>query len=147
MWEALENATRLVADRGQLFIAIYNDQGRPSGLWRRVKRAYVAAPGPLKWTILLPAFIRLWAPTLVRDTLRGQPWRSWKRYSTDSGRGMDPWRDVVDWVGGYPFEVAKPEQIFDFCRARGFELERLKTCAGGLGCNEYVFVRKRSIKP
>ena len=49
------------------------------------------------------------------------------------------WRDVFDWIGGYPFEVAKPEEIFDFFRARGFELRRLKTCAGGYGCNEFVF--------
>jgi 2-polyprenyl-6-hydroxyphenyl methylase/3-demethylubiquinone-9 3-methyltransferase len=54
---------------------------------------------------------------------------------------MDPWRDVADWVGGYPFEVAKPEEVLDFCRRRGFELRRMKTCAGGIGCNEFVLVR------
>jgi 2-polyprenyl-6-hydroxyphenyl methylase/3-demethylubiquinone-9 3-methyltransferase len=54
---------------------------------------------------------------------------------------MDLWHDAKDWVGGYPFEVAKPERIFDFYRDRGFELQRMKTCAGGLGCNEYVFRR------
>jgi hypothetical protein len=59
-------------------------------------------------------------------------------------RGMNPWRDVVDWVGGYPFEVAKPEEVFDFFRSRGFQLERLKTCAGGLGCNEYMFEKRTS---
>jgi len=54
---------------------------------------------------------------------------------------MDPWRDVVDWVGGYPFEVARPEEIFDFYHQLGFQLEKMKTCGGGLGCNEYVFGR------
>ena len=54
---------------------------------------------------------------------------------------MDAWRDVVDWVGGYPFKVAKPEEVFDFYRSRGFVLQRLKTCAGGLGCNEYVLMK------
>lgn len=44
---------------------------------------------------------------------------------------MSPWWDVVDWVGGYPFEVAKPEEIFDSYRQRGYRLEKLKTCAGG----------------
>ena len=52
---------------------------------------------------------------------------------------MSPWRDVVDWVGGYPFEVAAPEAVIDFGQAAGFRLRRLKTCAGGHGCNEYVF--------
>ena len=27
---------------------------------------------------------------------------------------MSVWHDLVDWVGGYPFEVAKPEEVFDF---------------------------------
>ena len=50
-------------------------------------------------------------------------------------------RDWFDWLGGYPFEVAKPEVIFDFYRQRGFEFRRLKTCGGGKGNNEFVFER------
>ena len=48
---------------------------------------------------------------------------------------MSRWHDLIDWVGGYPFEVAKPEQIFDFFRChRGMlERRRLSTCAGGIG--------------
>ena len=54
-------------------------------------------------------------------------------------RGMSRWHDVVDWVGGYPFEVATPDAVLDFCRARGFNLIRLKTCGGKMGCNEFLF--------
>jgi 2-polyprenyl-6-hydroxyphenyl methylase/3-demethylubiquinone-9 3-methyltransferase len=54
---------------------------------------------------------------------------------------MSRWHDVVDWVGGYPFEVATPGAVLDFCRARGFNLIRLKTCGGKMGCNEFVFQR------
>ena len=140
MWEALANVVPLVTPGGQLFIAIYNDQGRATRTWARVKKAYVAAPRPFKWAVLWPAFVRLWGPTILRDTIRGQPRRTWMSYSEDnSGRGMDPWRDVVDWVGGYPFEAATPEQIFDFFREQGFDLTRLST-SGGSGCNEFVFV-------
>ena len=53
---------------------------------------------------------------------------------------MSPWHDVVDWVGGLPFEVAQPEQIFDFYRARGFQLEKMTT-REGKGCNEFVFTK------
>lgn len=140
MWGALENVAGLVGPEGTLFIAIYNDQGRTSRIWHRVKKTYVSAPVPIKMAVLAAAFARLWGPTLVRDSLAGHPLRTWRSYG-ETGRGMNPWRDVVDWVGGYPFEVAKPEQIFDFFRVRGFELRRLKTCAGGLGCNEFVFAR------
>jgi 2-polyprenyl-6-hydroxyphenyl methylase/3-demethylubiquinone-9 3-methyltransferase len=52
---------------------------------------------------------------------------------------MDAWRDIVDWVGGLPFEVARPEEIFNFYRDRGFTLEKLITQGGSLGCNEFVF--------
>jgi 2-polyprenyl-6-hydroxyphenyl methylase/3-demethylubiquinone-9 3-methyltransferase len=54
---------------------------------------------------------------------------------------MDRRRDLVDWVGGYPFEVSRPEQVFDFYRDRGFALRRLKTAGGGLGTNEFLFQR------
>jgi 2-polyprenyl-6-hydroxyphenyl methylase/3-demethylubiquinone-9 3-methyltransferase len=54
---------------------------------------------------------------------------------------MSTWRDLIDWVGGYPFEVAKPEEIFRFYRDRDLALRELTTCGGGLGCNEYVFLR------
>jgi 2-polyprenyl-6-hydroxyphenyl methylase/3-demethylubiquinone-9 3-methyltransferase len=74
----------------------------------------------------------------LRDTFKGNPLKTWNGYK-DAPRGMDPWRDLVDWVGGYPFEVAKPEQIFDFYAQRSFALRKLFTCAGGIGCNEYVF--------
>lgn len=59
-----------------------------------------------------------------------------------NNRGMFPWRDIIDWAGGYPFEVATPEQVFEFFKPIGFSLEKIKTCAGGLGCNEFVFSKK-----
>jgi 2-polyprenyl-6-hydroxyphenyl methylase/3-demethylubiquinone-9 3-methyltransferase len=146
MWDALEKVADLVGPSGRLFIAIYNDQGRTSRIWARVKKAYVRAPGGFKWLVLAPAFARLWGPTFIRDTLSGKPLRTWKSYNSDAMRAMDPWRNVVDWVGGYPFEVATPEEIFEFFRSRGFELQRLKTCAGGHGCNEFVFMRSAATK-
>jgi 2-polyprenyl-6-hydroxyphenyl methylase/3-demethylubiquinone-9 3-methyltransferase len=56
---------------------------------------------------------------------------------------MSRWHDIRDWCGGYPFEVAAPEVVFDFYRERGFTLERLKT-SGGSGCNEFVFARDKA---
>lgn len=145
MWQALENVTPLVKPEGRLYIAIYDDQGRATVLWKRVKRAYCHTPEPFRSLILGLAFVRLWGPTTVRDFLQGHPGKTWRNYGKrqeGSGRGMSPWRDVVDWVGGYPFEVAKPELIFDFYRDRGFVLSRLKTCGGGKACNEFVFTRQ-----
>lgn len=138
LWQALENVSSLVVRGGLLYLAIYNDQGFKSQVWREVKRVYNALPSNLRWLVLGPALVRLWGPTMVRDVLIGKPFHSWRHYAQTGARGMSAWRDVVDWVGGYPFEVAEPEAIFTFYRDRGFVLRQLKTCGGGLGCNEFV---------
>lgn len=139
MYQAFENVAQLVKEGGILFIAIYNDQGGASILWKKIKSSYVKSGFIGKKIIETLCAFRLWGPTYVRDFLKsGNPLKTWISYK-DNNRGMSAWYDVVDWVGGYPFEVAKPEEVFDFFKDKGFSLERLKTCAGGLGCNEFVF--------
>ena len=143
MWFALDNVAPLVRPGGQLFVAIYNDQGKTSRRWTTVKKLYNQSPPALRFLVLWPAFLSLWWRRLLKDLLTGHPLRSFRTYGR--GRGMSPWHDVVDWVGGYPFEVARPEQIFDFYRDRGFTLQRLKTEGGDLGCNEFVFHRSQEV--
>jgi 2-polyprenyl-6-hydroxyphenyl methylase/3-demethylubiquinone-9 3-methyltransferase len=139
MWQALDSVAAQVAPQGKLFIAIYNDQGRISDRWRWIKQTYNRLPSALRFLVTVPVLVHLhWRPA-VKDLLRLQPFHSWRTYGQD--RGMSAWRDLIDWVGGYPFEVAKPEAIFDFYRQRGFTLTRLATCGGSLGCNEFVFRR------
>lgn len=130
MWNALENAGSLVDESGRLFIAIYNDQGWISAYWRWVKRTYVTRPF-MRWPLLLFHTAYPLLPAWIARTLRR---------STTQARGMALWRDLVDWIGGYPFEVAKPEEIFRFYRDRGFALAELRTTRR-LGCNEFLFVR------
>jgi SAM-dependent methyltransferase len=140
MWAALANAALPVAGGGRLFIAIYNDQGTPSRRWTKVKRAYNALPKPLRFLVVWPSFWVLYWRPLAKDFLRLRPFQTIRNYGKE--RGMSLWRDLIDWVGGLPFEVARPEEIFDFYRARGFTLTRLRTCAGTLGCNEFVFEKR-----
>jgi len=138
-WKALSLVAERVAPGGRLFVALYNDQGWRSRAWLSCKRAYNALPRALRFLVVAPAFVRLWGPTFVRDALRLRPLRTWRAHG--EARGMSAWRDVIDWVGGLPFEVARPEEVLDHLRPRGFELVRLKTCLGGYGCNELVFRR------
>ena len=56
---------------------------------------------------------------------------------------MSVFYDWFDWLGGYPFEVAKPEEIFQFGRRNGLEMTNMTTCGGSVGCNEFVFRRPR----
>lgn len=139
MWQALESVAGCVSDGGTFVVSIYNDQGLTSRLWRQVKRAYNRAPRPVRWVILAAAGCRLWGPTTLRDAIKGRPFETWHHYSRD--RGMHPWRDVVDWVGGWPFEVAKPEEVTSRLGTMGFTVKAVQSVGGGRGCNEFVFLR------
>lgn len=137
MWNALGNVAPLVREGGILFVAIYNDQGNRSRRWLALKKFYNQSPKPVKLLTCSVVCVQLWWRRWLKDLLRMKPFESW--INEGKPRGMSPWRDVVDWVGGYPFEVAKPEEIFEFYRDRGFTLARMTTCGGSLGCNELVF--------
>jgi 2-polyprenyl-3-methyl-5-hydroxy-6-metoxy-1,4-benzoquinol methylase len=140
MWEALENVAGLVRAGGTLTIAIYNDQGMISGAWRSVKRMYCNSifARVLIIGIFIPYFV---LRGIAADLLRGQnPLTRFRRYRTD--RGMSVLHDWLDWLGGYPFEVAKPEAVFEFFRDRGFEMRAMTTRGGGLGCNIFTFLRR-----
>jgi len=142
MWPALANVDPMCKPGGQLFIAIYNDQGTPSRRWTTVKKIYNRLPAPLRFLVTWPCFVMLYWRPIVKDTvLRLDPGKVFRDYK--GLRGMSVWTDLVDWVGGYPFEVAKPEELFEFYQKRGYVLTKLKTQGGTMGCNELVF-RKES---
>jgi 2-polyprenyl-6-hydroxyphenyl methylase/3-demethylubiquinone-9 3-methyltransferase len=143
MWRALEYAKLPVANGGKLLIAIYNNMGSPNVRWKFIKKVYNKLPAFIR-----PAYtVGITAPSHLKSALRavltlsiGKYIRDWTQYGPKN-RGMSHWRDAVDWVGGYPYEYAKPEEIFDFYRADGFTLVKLKCGCVGLGCNEFVFLR------
>jgi 2-polyprenyl-3-methyl-5-hydroxy-6-metoxy-1,4-benzoquinol methylase len=142
MWAALGNVEHLVAPDGLLCIAIYNDQGFRSRLWRRIKRLYNSLPGPFRTPYAVAVMLPREVTAALSATVRFRPQtyiKTWVSYGRQ--RGMSRWHDLIDWVGGYPFEVAKPEEIFRFFRRRGFVLQELITCGGGLGNNQFVFQR------
>ena len=132
-WTAMDNVSRLVRPGGRFFTSIYNDQGWESRYWTAIKRLY-NSNALARWLL-----IALYTPYIVwlrwaYRKLRGRPLAE---------RGMSMWYDMLDWLGGYPFEVAKPEEVFRFLYARGFELREMITLAGGNGCNQFVFERVR----
>ena len=145
MWDALKNVAPLVAPGGMLFISIYNDQKGLSIWWRSLKRTYNRLPTllrtPYALAVMVPREIKCFVATTVRSKDPRTYFQRISQYAKQSSRGMSYWHDLIDWIGGYPFEVATPEAIFDFYTASGFELVKLKTCGGGLGCNEFVFRR------
>ena len=143
MWQAMENILLPAGAASRLFIAIYNDVGTKSRRWKIIKRAYNSLAKPLRLpfavAVMLPGEIKSALGALMTLRLR-EYLRSWRQ--SDSERGMSRWHDLIDWVGGYPYEVAKPEEVFDFYLARGFTLLKMKCGGVGLGCNQFVFIRE-----
>jgi 2-polyprenyl-6-hydroxyphenyl methylase/3-demethylubiquinone-9 3-methyltransferase len=137
MWRGIDLVADRVAPGGRLFIAIYNDQGGASERWRSVKKVYNRSGAAGQAVITGAAALYFGSKAVLANLARGRL----PKVAHRPERGMSYWHDLRDWVGGYPFEVAKPEEVFDQVTSKGFVLERLKTCAGGLGCNEYVFSR------
>lgn len=130
MWNALDNIVGLVKKEGFLFIAIYNKQKFASRYWSFVKKTYNKIPLTRPFWFL----IHFLYPTFPSAVMRYLQKRK-------IPRGMNIYYDLIDWLGGYPFEVSTPAEIFNFYKTKGFILTELKTVGGKLGCNEFVFYR------
>jgi 2-polyprenyl-6-hydroxyphenyl methylase/3-demethylubiquinone-9 3-methyltransferase len=144
MWRALEAAGGRVKDGGLLFIAIYADRGAQTARWKKLKKVYCQLPKQVRPFYAALTVLPIEARSAARALLRRRPLdyvREWTGYSAN--RGMSKWRDIIDWVGGYPYEAARADELFHFFKDRGFTLERLK-CDGGLGCHELVMRRIRA---
>lgn len=139
MWRAMELASSLPAQNGGLLVlAIYNDQGSVSAIWKVIKKMYCSSliGKILVISLVVPYFC---ISHFFKDTLRlRNPFRRYIIYRNN--RGMSVIHDWLDWLGGYPFDVAKPEEIHDFAASKGFSLIRMRT-TNHLGNNWFVFKR------
>jgi 2-polyprenyl-3-methyl-5-hydroxy-6-metoxy-1,4-benzoquinol methylase len=138
LWRALDNLTLLVGPGGQLALAIYNDQGERSQKWLQVKHLY-SRGGLVRASVI----VRYVGGSILRNVsadLRHarSPLERYQNYATS--RGMSWWYDMLDWLGGLPFEVATIDRVSQFCAARGFVLARLVPSCG-FGNNQFVFLR------
>lgn len=133
MWEAIGNASGLVKPGGSLFLALYNRHWS-SPAWTAIKRGYVSAPA---W--LQKAFIGVLMPVIfaAKFLVTG-------KNPLAKDRGMDFRYDVIDWVGGYPYEYASREEVVRFLEDRGFTLVDSSAAEVPTGCNEFVFARGKT---
>jgi 2-polyprenyl-6-hydroxyphenyl methylase/3-demethylubiquinone-9 3-methyltransferase len=139
MWQGLELAASKVAAGGKFFVALYNDQGWRSKGWLAVKRFYNVNLMTRLLTIGVVGFGYMWGKKVLRDVLTFRnPLGYWKNYK--SNRGMSAWYDLLDWLGGYPFEVASGDAMFYWGKQRGLRLDEV-LLRSAHGCNEFVFVK------
>jgi 2-polyprenyl-6-hydroxyphenyl methylase/3-demethylubiquinone-9 3-methyltransferase len=130
MYAALDNIMRLVLPGGHLVIALYN-RHFTSPLWRIIKRVYCMSPASMQK--LLIAF---YYPVILLAKMAVT-----RRSPFEQDRGMEFYHNVVDWVGGYPYEYASCSEITGYCSRAGFSCVRLIKAAVPTGCNQFVFVK------
>lgn len=140
MWRAIGNAASRVAPGGYFYLAIYNDKKTgvmTSRNWLRVKKIYNrASPSGKRAIIWIYGACLLLTKVLAFEN----PFHYLREYR--DRRGMSWTADIVDWIGGYPYEYTSVQALFDFHRRNhpDFYLANLKT-AKGIGCHELLFRR------
>jgi 2-polyprenyl-6-hydroxyphenyl methylase/3-demethylubiquinone-9 3-methyltransferase len=143
MWTAIQHAARLVSPGGLFCIAIYNRvTGRllDSERWWKIKRAYNHAPRVVQRAMEGLYFCH-WLAHHIRA--RRNPLRAAREYKRS--RGMALMTDLVDWLGGYPYEYATVHEVVSFCeRECGMRAVKIiPTSSRGTGNNQFVFRRVR----
>lgn len=145
---ALRHAASRVKPGGLFCIAIYNRvSGRVvnSDRWRQVKRAYNRASP--RTQLVMRGLHRLYWSTyrlarLARLAMAGRnPVGAVRNHRPP--RGMARTTDLLDWLGGYPYEFATADEIVYLCeRQLGFELVNVVAVEPHqIGNNEFVFRR------
>lgn len=136
MWEALENTARLMRDNSFLYVALYTYDlfvNPPAEYWLDVKQRYN------RGSLLTKRQLELW---YLWNFVLGRRWRSLlgvaKRISSHKqSRGMAFYTDIKDWLGGWPMEFAKIEDVKSFCSEK-LTLELINILTGEAN-TEYLF--------
>ncbi|HEY6187402.1 MAG TPA: class I SAM-dependent methyltransferase [Pyrinomonadaceae bacterium] len=130
MWEAIENASTRVKKGGLFWIAIYvKGPNYPQHL--ALKQSYNRASKLGKKIIEQKEILKI----MRQRWKNGQDPFAWNEKKE---RGMDTYHDLIDWLGGLPYEVASTDEITGFCQERGFVLEKIDGAGEG-GNAKYLF--------
>jgi SAM-dependent methyltransferase len=140
MWRSLKSACALVKPSGRLAVALYRKTPL-CGIWRIEKRLYSKSPHWLQTVAC--ALFRL-AHGVAFIAAGRNPFAFARNYHI-LGRGMSWRHDVHDWLGGYPYQSASPEDVDQYLCRLGFILERRygrrPRLFGlfGVSCEEYIY--------
>jgi SAM-dependent methyltransferase len=130
MYKAIDIASKLVAPHSLFVIAIYNKHWS-CGFWKVIKRFYNAAPKFIQWPMIWIFYLIIAMAKLI--VTRKNPFK--KR------RGMSFYYDIIDWIGGYPYEYAAKEEVMRHLEKAGFKCIKYVKPPIPTGCNEFVFLK------
>lgn len=141
MWKAFENVSFLIKSEGIFYLAIYNNnRGKnalligSSNFWLKIKKMYNGSSNFEKKLIEIIYYIYFIIGHFI--VLRN-PFKYIRNYGE---RGMSFHHDVVDWLGGYPYEFVSPDKIINYFGKENILCKKL-IFQNGLGCNEYLFIK------
>ncbi len=126
---AIRNAVSLLKPGGHLIIALYNRHWS-SLPWLWIKWLYVTSPSVVKKFLVYTLFPVIF---LAKSIVTGKsPFKQ--------QRGMDFYYNVIDWVGGYPYEYASIKEIEVLLMSMGLTCKKSIPAEVPTGCNEFIFV-------
>jgi 2-polyprenyl-6-hydroxyphenyl methylase/3-demethylubiquinone-9 3-methyltransferase len=122
VWLGLEHALKCVAPGGLFYVALYSeDRQQNPEYWLKIKEKY-ANSSSLKKEFMLWSYI-------VNKIIKWKPWKIPKIIKKSreykKRRGMDYITDIRDWLGGWPMEFVKDDEVVAFANERGFDLEKI----------------------
>jgi len=133
MWKSIDICSDLVNNNGELIISIYNKHWS-SASWKLIKWFYNISPQFIRWFMIKIFYLIIMiAKFLVtmQNPLKKE-------------RGMNFYYDIIDWIGGYPYEYATLDEITDYICKKGYVLISKKKAQVPTGCNEFIFRRVES---
>ena len=132
MNKAVQNTALMVRPGGHLILALYNRHWS-SPTWLIIKWLYGKSPPLIRKAILIALFPIIYGAKFI---VTG-------KNPKEQSRGMDFYYDVVDWVGGYPYEYASIGEVESFVEQMGFKKIKSILAQVPTGCNEFIFEKKQ----
>jgi SAM-dependent methyltransferase len=142
MWKAIEKSIQMIKPGGVYWIALYV-KGPRYAADLALKTKYNGASNFWKKVMVRKYIFRIIVKHLIYLNIRSAVKALFPK-SYDVGRGMNLYHDVVDWLGGLPYEVASAGEVVEFTRKFGLILEKLTLAPEG-GCNIFLFSKPKSI--
>ncbi len=130
MWEAIENASTLVENGGTFWIALYK-KGQNYKKHLNTKIKYNAASDLGKKLMVA----RIIALKMVGRALR---LKNPLYLLQAKRRGMNSYHNLIDWLGGLPYEVASEQEITSFLKKKRFCAKKIEVRREGSN-NIYLF--------